>query len=57
MSDALSLTPRQAAAWLYHGEILRRKELAGSINAMALASRGDRNALKQTIKDLTSEVL
>lgn len=57
MADALSMTPRRAAAWLYHAEVLRRRDLADQVSMMALASRGDARELRKTIKNLSSDVI
>ncbi len=57
MSDALAMTPRRAAAWIYHAEVQRRRELADEASVMAMASRGDPKELRKAIKDLSNDVL
>lgn len=51
------MTPRRAAAWLYHVEVLRRHELADQVSLMAMASRGDPKELRKTVKDLSRDVI
>lgn len=57
MGDALSMTPRRAAAWLYHAELHRRREMADKVSLMAMASRGDPRELRKTVKDLSKDIL
>lgn len=51
------MTPRRAAAWVYHAELQRRKEMADLAGVMAMASRGEPRELRKTIKDLSRDIL